>query len=41
MQESSGLLEEFNASIMFDKALFKQDILGSKAHAKMLEKCGI
>ena len=35
-KESSKLLEEFNASILFDKALFNEDIAGSKAHAQML-----
>ncbi|MDL0089503.1 argininosuccinate lyase [Campylobacter gastrosuis] len=39
--ESSELLEAFNASIMFDKNLYKQDIAGSTAHAKMLAKQGI
>lgn len=38
---SSALLEEFNASINFDKRLWSYDILGSKAHAKMLCKIGI
>ena len=38
---SSRLLEEFNASILFDKRLWSYDILGSKAHAKMLCKIGI
>ncbi len=38
---SSELLEEFNASIFFDKKLFKEDIKGSIAHAKMLTKVGI
>ncbi len=32
------LLDEFNASIMFDKELYLQDIEGSIAHVKMLEK---
>lgn len=41
-QESSAkILEEFNASIYFDKALYKQDILGSKIHAEMLCNIGI
>lgn len=35
-QDSSKLLEAFNASITFDKQLYKQDIKGSIAHAKML-----
>lgn len=39
--ESSSLLEEFNASILFDKILWREDIQGSKAHAQMLEKIGI
>ncbi|WP_170000237.1 argininosuccinate lyase [Campylobacter sp. RM9328] len=39
--ESSRLLEEFNASIGFDKNLYREDIAGSKAHAKMLGSCGI
>lgn len=40
-EASSELLEEFNASIFFDKELYKEDIEGSKAHAKMLGECGI
>ncbi len=40
-KETSQLLEEFNASLPFDKRLYKQDTLGSKIHAKMLHKCGI
>ena len=39
--ESSELLEEFNASIGFDRALWQEDIAGSKAHARMLGACGI
>lgn len=38
---SAKLLEEFNASLPFDKALYRQDIKGSKAHARMLAKQGI
>ena len=34
----SGLMEEINSSIEFDKALYSEDIAGSKAHAQMLEK---
>ncbi len=33
--------EKFIASISFDKRLFREDILGSIAHAKMLQKLGI
>ena len=39
--ESSSLLEEFNASIFFDKALWREDISGSKAHTKMLGNIGV
>lgn len=35
------LLDEFNASIMFDKELYLQDIVGSIAHVKMLAKQNI
>jgi argininosuccinate lyase len=35
------LLDEFNASIMFDKELYLQDIEGSIAHVKMLSKQNI
>ena len=38
---SSKLLDEFNASIMFDKELYREDIEGSIAHVKMLYKQGI
>ncbi|MCV6606953.1 MAG: argininosuccinate lyase [Campylobacterales bacterium] len=40
-EPSSKLLEEFNASIFFDKALYKEDIQGSIIHSKMLCKQGI
>ncbi len=39
--DSSKLLEEFNASINVDKQLYKEDILGSKVHAEMLYNIGI
>ena len=38
---SSKLLDEFNASLMFDKELYKEDIKGSLSHAAMLNKQGI
>jgi len=38
---NSKLLDEFNASLMFDKELFKEDIKGSLAHASMLTNQGI
>lgn len=37
----SKLMEDFNSSLSFDKRLYKEDITGSKAHVKMLAKCGI
>lgn len=40
-QDSAKVLEEFNASIHFDKELYTQDIFGSKIHAEMLNKIGI
>jgi argininosuccinate lyase len=38
---ASSLLDAFNASIMFDRKLYKEDIEGSLAHAAMLAKQGI
>lgn len=34
-------VDDFNSSIRFDSRMYKQDILGSIAHAKMLGKCGV
>lgn len=34
-------INDFNSSISFDKLMYKEDILGSIAHAKMLGECGI
>ncbi|MFZ5989992.1 MAG: argininosuccinate lyase [Bacillota bacterium] len=34
-------VDDFNSSIRFDSRMYKQDILGSMAHAKMLGKCNI
>ncbi len=36
-----ALMEEINASIDFDKRLHEQDIIASKAHARMLAETGI
>ena len=36
-----AIMEEINASIDFDRHLFRQDIAASKAHADMLAKQGI
>ncbi|MBI5187232.1 MAG: argininosuccinate lyase [Nitrospinae bacterium] len=38
---TDNLVEEFTASISFDRRMYRQDIRGSIAHAKMLAKCGI
>ena len=35
------LVEDFHSSISFDQRLYKQDILGSAAHARMLGNVGI
>ncbi|CAD7774076.1 Argininosuccinate lyase [Candidatus Methanoperedenaceae archaeon GB37] len=40
-KKTAKIVEEFTASIHFDKRLFKQDIAGSIAHVKMLSKQGI
>lgn len=37
----AAIMEEINASIDFDRALYTQDIDGSIAHATMLEATGI
>ena len=34
-------VNDFNSSIRFDQRMYRQDITGSIAHAKMLGKCGI
>lgn len=35
------MVEEFTSSISFDQRMYREDIAGSIAHAKMLAKCGI
>jgi argininosuccinate lyase len=40
-KEANSSADAFNASIGFDQRLYKQDILGSMAHAAMLGKQGI
>src|SRR6186713_2435332 len=37
----SAIMREINASIPFDKALWRQDIAASKAHGAMLGACGV
>ena len=40
-KETLGLVEDFTASVNFDKRLYKYDIIGSTAHCLMLEKVGL
>ncbi|MDR3242820.1 MAG: argininosuccinate lyase, partial [Clostridiales Family XIII bacterium] len=40
-KEMNPSADEFNASVSFDRRLFRQDIAGSLAHGKMLAKQGI
>ena len=40
-KETDALVNDFNASIQFDQRLYREDITGSMAHAKMLGNCGI
>ena len=39
--KNDQLVDEFNASIHFDKRLYRHDVKGSIAHAEMLASCGI
>ncbi len=39
--ETDKIVYAFNASINFDKRLYRQDIEGSKAHVRMLSKTGV
>jgi len=40
-KDSNKLVQEYVASIPFDRRLYRQDIEGSIAHARMLAKQGI
>jgi argininosuccinate lyase len=40
-KDADELVKQYTASIPFDRRLYKQDIAGSMAHAKMLAKQGI
>src|SRR6202051_5023038 len=40
-ESPDAVMDEINASIDFDRHLFRQDIAASKAHAAMLAKQGI
>lgn len=37
-QKTAALVEEYTESVSYDKNLYKQDIAGSKAHARMLAR---
>ncbi len=39
--ETDKIADDFNSSIPFDSRMYRQDITGSMAHAKMLARCGI
>ena len=38
---TSRQADDFNSSIRFDSRMYREDITGSVAHAKMLAKCSI
>ncbi len=40
-ESTDAFVEAFTASIQFDQRMYKQDIQGSIAHAKMISKVGI
>jgi len=40
-KNTDKLMDDFNSSIHFDSRMYRQDILGSAAHVKMLGSCGI
>ena len=40
-KETDSLVNDFNASIHFDCRMYREDIEGSMAHARMLGDCGI
>ncbi len=40
-EPTDAFVQRFTASVDFDQRMFRQDIAGSKAHAKMLAKVGV
>lgn len=40
-EQTDAFVEAFTASVQFDQRMYKQDITGSRAHAKMLNKIGV
>ncbi len=41
IQATNSMVEKFSASVSFDQRLYRQDIVGSIAHARMLSKVGV
>ena len=39
--QTAQIADDFNSSIHFDSRMYRQDITGSMAHARILAKCGI
>jgi len=40
-EQTDAFVEAFTASVQFDQRIYKQDITGSKAHARMLHRVGV
>ncbi len=40
-EQTDAFVEAFTASVEFDQRMYKQDITGSKAHARMLHRVGV
>jgi argininosuccinate lyase len=40
-EQTDAFVEAFTASVEFDRRMYRQDIAGSKAHARMLQKTGV
>ncbi|MBT8127856.1 MAG: argininosuccinate lyase [Gammaproteobacteria bacterium] len=40
-EQTDAFVEAFTASVEFDQRIYKQDITGSKAHARMLHRVGV
>ena len=40
-EQTDAFVEAFTASVQFDQRMYKQDIAGSRAHARMLTKAGV
>ena len=40
-EQTDAFVEAFTASVDFDQRMYKQDIAGSKAHARMLQQAGV